>query len=56
MAAVTAGLAGAVHGIDAAPARWTSAPHVPLPGYGARVPRTPELMGTALRLSAVTGP
>jgi len=43
VAAVTGGLAGAVHGITAVPERWTAPLHVPLPGYGERVLRTAEL-------------
>ncbi|MFF4019122.1 ADP-ribosylglycohydrolase family protein [Streptomyces sp. NPDC001843] len=42
VAAVTGGLAGAVYGIRAVPARWTEALHVPLPGFG-RVLRAAEL-------------
>ncbi|WP_436771307.1 ADP-ribosylglycohydrolase family protein [Yinghuangia sp. YIM S09857] len=42
VAAVTGGLAGAVHGLDAVPPTWTAAVHVPLPG--ARVLRLPELL------------
>jgi ADP-ribosylglycohydrolase len=34
VAAVTGGLAGAVHGAAAIPDRWTAPLHVPLPGYG----------------------
>lgn len=44
-AAVTGTLAGAVYGITGIPgipARWTEPLHVPLPGFGERVPRTPE--------------
>lgn len=50
VAAATGGLAGAVYGIDAVPDRWTTLLHVPLPGYGDRVLRTPELLGLAARL------
>ncbi|GAA3827342.1 ADP-ribosylglycohydrolase family protein [Streptomyces coacervatus] len=50
VAAVTGGLAGAVHGIDAIPERWTAPLHVPLPGFGERVLRTPELAALARRL------
>ncbi|MFD3961679.1 MULTISPECIES: ADP-ribosylglycohydrolase family protein [Streptomyces] len=50
VAAVTGGLAGAVYGIGAVPDRWTTLLHVPLPGYGDRVLRTPELLGLAARL------
>ncbi|MER7856212.1 ADP-ribosylglycohydrolase family protein [Streptomyces bacillaris] len=52
VAAVTGGLAGAVYGIDAVPDRWTTLLHVPLPGYGDRVLRTPELLGLAARLDS----
>ncbi|MGQ4513789.1 ADP-ribosylglycohydrolase family protein [Streptomyces sp. DW26H14] len=34
VAAVTGGLAGAVYGAAAIPARWTAPLHVPLPGFG----------------------
>ncbi|MEV7671432.1 ADP-ribosylglycohydrolase family protein [Streptomyces sp. NPDC088752] len=37
VAAVTGTLAGAVYGSAAVPARWLSALHVPLPGFGGRV-------------------
>ncbi|MEU5894065.1 ADP-ribosylglycohydrolase family protein [Streptomyces sp. NPDC047461] len=50
VAAVTGGLAGAVHGIEAVPARWTEALHVPLPGFGERVLRAPELAALARQL------
>lgn len=50
VAAVTGGLAGAVHGIGAIPERWTAPLHVPLPGFGGRVLRTPELTTLARRL------
>lgn len=56
VAAVTGGLAGAVHGFDAVPARWTEALHVPLPGFGGRVLRAPELAALARRLHAATAP
>ncbi|MFI7237836.1 ADP-ribosylglycohydrolase family protein [Streptomyces cyaneofuscatus] len=52
VAAVTGGLAGAVYGIDAVPDRWTALLHVPLPGYGDRVLRTPDLLALAERLSS----
>lgn len=52
VAAVTGPPAGAVHGIGAVPQRWTRAPHVPLPGFGGRVLRTPELTALARRLSS----
>ncbi|MEU3901271.1 ADP-ribosylglycohydrolase family protein [Streptomyces sp. NPDC045251] len=50
VAAVTGGLAGAVHGIAAVPARWTDALHVPLPGTGGRVLRATDLAALAGRL------
>ncbi|MGW2619804.1 ADP-ribosylglycohydrolase family protein [Streptomyces sp. NPDC001500] len=50
VAAVTGGLAGAVHGIDGIPGRWTAALHVPLPGYGDRVLGLPELVALAGKL------
>lgn len=50
VAAVTGGLAGAVYGIGAVPARWTGPLHVPLPGHGDRVLRTADLMAPAARL------
>ncbi|MEV6026254.1 ADP-ribosylglycohydrolase family protein [Streptomyces sp. NPDC052036] len=49
VAAVTGGLAGAVYGPDALPERWTEPLHVPLPGFGDRTLRTPQL-------SALAGP
>ncbi|MDG9705213.1 ADP-ribosylglycohydrolase family protein [Streptomyces sp. DH37] len=51
VAAVTGALAGAVHGLDAVPARWTAALHVPLPGSGGRVLRLPDLLDLAERLA-----
>jgi ADP-ribosylglycohydrolase len=50
VAAVTGALAGAVHGLGAIPPRWTEPLHVPLPGYGDRVLRTPGLAELARRL------
>src|ERR1044072_4949889 len=44
VAAVTGGLAGACYGLDAIPARWTEPLHVPLPGFGDRTLRLPELL------------
>ncbi|MEV0448748.1 ADP-ribosylglycohydrolase family protein [Streptomyces sp. NPDC050600] len=52
VAAVTGMLAGAVHGPDAIPTRWTSALHVPLPGFGDRVLRATDLRDLATRLVA----
>ncbi|MFE3899096.1 ADP-ribosylglycohydrolase family protein [Streptomyces sp. NPDC059153] len=50
VAAVAGGLAGAVYGFEAIPSRWTEPLHVPLPGYGDRVLRTPDLLALARRL------
>lgn len=50
VAAVTGALAGAVHGLGSIPSRWTDPLHVPLPGYGDRVLRTPDLVALAGRL------
>jgi ADP-ribosylglycohydrolase len=50
VAAVTGALAGAVYGIDAVPRRWTEPLHVPLPGFGGRVLRLPELTALAVAL------
>ncbi|MEW2486215.1 ADP-ribosylglycohydrolase family protein [Streptomyces sp. NPDC048411] len=52
VAAVTGALTGAVYGMGAIPPRWTEPLHVPLPGYGDRVLRTPELAALARRLDA----
>jgi ADP-ribosylglycohydrolase len=52
VAAVTGALAGAVHGIDGIPGRWTRALHVPLPGFGERVLRTEELATLTRQLLA----
>ncbi|WP_329134512.1 ADP-ribosylglycohydrolase family protein [Streptomyces sp. NBC_01476] len=54
VAAVTGALAGAVHGLASVPARWTLALHVPLPGSGTRVLRTPDLLTLAAQLAATT--
>jgi ADP-ribosylglycohydrolase len=51
VAAVTGALAGAVHGIEAVPERWTAPLHVPLPGFGDRVLRCPELTALAVALA-----
>lgn len=50
LVAVTGGLAGAVHGVEAIPARWTEVLHVPVPGWGERVLRYPGLVAMAQRL------
>lgn len=52
VAAVTGGLAGAYYGLDAIPARWTAPLHVPLPGFGARVLKLPQLLALTHRLAA----
>ncbi|WP_433396173.1 ADP-ribosylglycohydrolase family protein [Streptomyces sp. CA-146814] len=52
VAAVTGGLAGAVYGIDAVPARWTELLHVPLPGFEGRVLRAPDLLALAESLDS----
>ncbi|MFI6643248.1 ADP-ribosylglycohydrolase family protein [Streptomyces sp. NPDC050504] len=52
VAAVTGALAGAVYGAAAIPARWTGPLHVPLPGFGDRVLRAPDLADLARRLDA----
>ncbi|MCB5180696.1 ADP-ribosylglycohydrolase family protein [Streptomyces antimicrobicus] len=51
VACVTGALAGAVYGAGAVPERWTARLHVPLPGFGNRVLRTPELTALADRLT-----
>lgn len=51
VAAVTGALAGAVYGFAAIPAHWTGPLHVPLPGHGGRVLRTPDLVALAGRLA-----
>jgi hypothetical protein len=48
--AVTGGLAGAVYGLPAIPARRTGPPHVPVPGRPGRVLRLAELTDMAVRL------
>jgi ADP-ribosylglycohydrolase len=50
VAAVTGGLAGAVYGIGAVPARWTEPLHVPLPGFAGRVLSATDLAGLTRRL------
>ncbi|MEU9115019.1 ADP-ribosylglycohydrolase family protein [Streptomyces sp. NPDC048483] len=47
VAAVTGGLAGAVHGAPAIPEAWVRPLHVPLPGFGDTVLRVPELTALA---------
>ncbi|MFI9806135.1 ADP-ribosylglycohydrolase family protein [Streptomyces sp. NPDC052301] len=56
VAAVTGALAGAVYGAGAIPRRWLEPLHVPLPGFGGRVLRAPELRALAERLSGLTTP
>ncbi len=52
VAAVTGGLAGAYHGLEAIPVRWTQPLHVPLPGFDGRVLRLADLLHLADRLGA----
>ncbi|MEU8916606.1 ADP-ribosylglycohydrolase family protein [Streptomyces libani] len=52
VAAVTGGLAGAYYGLEAIPARWTAPLHVPLPGFGDRVLKLPQLLALTHRLAA----
>jgi len=52
VAAVTGGLAGAVYGVEAIPARWTQSLHVPVPGWGDRVLRHQDLVALAERLAS----
>lgn len=40
------------YGFGAIPSRWSGPLHVPLPGYGDRVLRTPDLVEPAGRLDA----
>ncbi|MGW5480247.1 ADP-ribosylglycohydrolase family protein [Streptomyces sp. NPDC004008] len=56
VAAVTGGLAGAVYGPDALPERWTDSLHVPLPGFGDRTLRAPQLSDLARRLASPDPP
>ncbi|GLX53489.1 ribosylglycohydrolase [Streptomyces hygroscopicus subsp. hygroscopicus] len=51
VAAVTGAPTGAVHGIGAVPERWTRVLHVPLPGFGGRVLRAPDLIALARALT-----
>ncbi|KOX38351.1 MULTISPECIES: ADP-ribosylglycohydrolase family protein [unclassified Streptomyces] len=51
VAAVTGTLAGAVYGSAGVPARWLSALHVPLPGFGGRVLRADDLRDLARDLA-----
>jgi ADP-ribosylglycohydrolase len=51
VAAVTGGLAGAVHGAAAIPERWTALVHTPLPGFGPTVHRTPDFVALSARLA-----
>ena len=52
VAAVTGGLAGAVHGLAAIPARWTERVHTPLPGFGPGIRRAADLVALAEQLDA----
>lgn len=56
VAAVSGGLAGAVYGLAAIPARWAEHVHVPLPGAGDRVLRLPDLLELARRLATPRQP
>ncbi|MFD3439246.1 ADP-ribosylglycohydrolase family protein [Streptomyces sp. NPDC058685] len=51
VAAVTGMLSGAVYGAGAIPDRWVDALHVPLPGWGSRVLRAPDLSALAQALA-----
>lgn len=50
--AVTGGLAGAVYGVSAIPARWTKPLHVPIPGWGDRILRNQDLVALAEALAS----
>ncbi len=50
VAAVTGGLAGAYYGLDIIPTPWTKPLHVPLPGFGNRTLRLPQLLHLAHHL------
>lgn len=52
VAAVTGGLAGAVHGIGTIPARWTEPLHLPMPGHGDRRLTAGDLRALAGRLDS----
>ncbi|MER7133708.1 ADP-ribosylglycohydrolase family protein [Streptosporangium saharense] len=52
VAAVTGGLAGAVHGPASIPTRWTAPLHVPLPGGGGRILRLSHLLDLAHKLAS----
>ncbi|MEU9302505.1 ADP-ribosylglycohydrolase family protein [Streptomyces sp. NPDC048269] len=52
VAAVTGALAGARYGERAIPEHWTTALHVPLPGFGDRVLGADDLRGLARRLAS----
>ena len=51
VAAVTGGLAGALHGPNAIPTRWTKPLHVPTPGHTGRTLHHADLIDLARRLS-----
>ncbi len=55
VAAVTGGLAGAYHGLDAIPVRWTEPLHAPLPGFGERALGLADLIDLAHRLGTDGG-
>jgi ADP-ribosylglycohydrolase len=50
MACVTGGLAGALHGVEAIPDRWTAPLFVPLPGFGSHRWSATDLRDLAGRL------
>lgn len=54
VAAVTGGLAGAVHGVGAISEHWIRVLHVPLPGFGVRALRVDELRALAEELVCAT--
>ncbi|GAA1253587.1 hypothetical protein GCM10009665_50290 [Kitasatospora nipponensis] len=55
VAAVTGGLAGAIYGLDAVPARWPEPLRLPLPGQGGWVMRLPARPGSEEAPAGVRG-
>ncbi|MEY9969044.1 ADP-ribosylglycohydrolase [Streptacidiphilus sp. MAP12-16] len=51
VAAVTGGVAGAVHGLTGIPRRWTDRVHTPLPGFGPRIRHAADLTDLARELA-----